>query len=131
MTRPVDQRTNAELVSDALNLVTALFRSEIQLAKAEVAQKAKTAAMGLGLVAGGGILSVATLVMVLFTVAALLADAGLSTGVATLIATLLGAAATSGLIWAGLQRLKGEALVPERIMRQIRRDAAVAKEQTR
>lgn len=37
MTRPVDHRSNAELVSDALNLVTALFRSEIQLAKAEAA----------------------------------------------------------------------------------------------
>ena len=131
MTRPVDHRSNAELVSDALNLVTALFRSEIQLAKAEVAQKAKTAAMGLGLVAGGAVFAIATLVMVLFTVAALLADAGLSDGVASLIATLLGAAVTGGLVWAGLQRLKGEALMPERIMRQVRRDAAVAKEQTR
>lgn len=131
MALPADHRSNAELVSDALNLLTVLFRSEVRLAKAEVAQKAKSAAMGLGLVAGGAIFAIATLVMVLFTVAALLADAGLSGGVASLIATLLGAAVTGGLIWAGLQRLKGEALTPERIMRQVRRDAAVAKEQTR
>lgn len=131
MIRPADERSFAELISDALSQLTALVRNEIQLAKAEVAQKANKAAIGLAMLAAGAALAIATLVMVLFTVAALLSDAGLPAGVSALIATLLGAGVAVGLAWMGIQKLKAEALLPERTMRQLNRDTAAAKEQMR
>lgn len=127
MSMPTDNRSLGELVSDALNQLKALLRSEVQLAKAELSDKATKAAVALAMLAAGAAFAIATLVMLLFTVASLLAEADVPDGVAALLATLVGGGATAGLTWAGLQKLRIDTLVPERTVRQLHLDTAAAK----
>lgn len=127
MSMSTDGASLGTLVSDALSQLRALLRTEVQLAKSELSKKASKAGLALAMLAAGAAFALATTVMLLFTVAALLADAGVPSGLAALLATMLGALVTIGLSWAGLQKLKAKALVPERTIRQLRHDAAAAK----
>ncbi|GAB1641717.1 phage holin family protein [Krasilnikovia sp. MM14-A1259] len=65
-------RSTAELIQQASDQITALVRGEIELAKAELAEKGKRAGVGVGLFSGGGLLAayglgamIATLIVVL------------------------------------------------------------------
>ncbi len=127
MSMPTEDPPIGHLVSDALRQLRALLHSEVDLAKAELSMKATKAALALALLAGGAVFGLATTIMLLFTVAALLADAGMYTGLATLVATILGALVAAALAWVGLQKLQSGTLVPKRTIRQLRRDAAAAK----
>lgn len=129
MNEPVDSRSIPELISDGLNQLSALFRNEFRLAQVEVSDKVHRAGIGLALLAAGAVFAIATSVTLLLTVAALLAAAGLSVGASVLIATILGGGVTAALAWTGLQRLKAEALLPERALRQLHQDTVAAKEQ--
>jgi tetrahydromethanopterin S-methyltransferase subunit C len=69
--RPVTEQSTAELVQRASEQVSRLVRDEIALAKAELADKAKHAGIGIGLFSAGGVLAlygtgaaVATLIIV-------------------------------------------------------------------
>lgn len=70
--RPVADQSTSELVQRASEQLTRLVRDEIQLAKAELAEKGKHAGIGVGLFGGAGVLVmygvgalIATLVIVL------------------------------------------------------------------
>ena len=69
--RPVTDQSTAELVQRASEQITTLVRDEIALAKAELAEKAKHAGIGVGLFGGSGVLAmygvgalIATLIIV-------------------------------------------------------------------
>ena len=127
MTTNPDNRSFSELISGGLEQVTALFRSEIQLAKAEMTRKVTTATAAIAMMVAGLAFAIATLVMLLTTVATFLAEAGLGAGLSFLIATVLGGVLTGLLVWMGIQKLKSETVVPERTVRQVQMDAQAAK----
>ncbi|KAB0676178.1 phage holin family protein [Aureimonas leprariae] len=131
MTMPADDRSFSDLVSDALAQVKALFRSEVQLAKLELSNKAVRASMAVAFLAAAAVFGIATAVMLLITIAALLTAAGVNAAASSVIATLVGAAAAGLLAWLGLQRLKADTLVPERTLRQVGKDPMAAKGQAR
>jgi hypothetical protein len=69
--RPVAEQSTSELIQSATEQVTRLVRDEIALAKAELAEKGKHAAVGVGLFGGSGVFAlygvgamVATLIIV-------------------------------------------------------------------
>jgi uncharacterized membrane protein YqjE len=69
--RPATEQTTAELVQQASEQVTRLVRTELALAKAELAEKGKHAGIGIGLFSGSGVFAlygtgalVATLIVV-------------------------------------------------------------------
>jgi len=69
--RPAADASTSELVQRATEQVTRLVRDEITLAKAELAEKGKHAAVGVGLFGGGGVFAlygvgamIATLIIV-------------------------------------------------------------------
>ena len=64
-----------EIVAEVSEKASLLVREEIELAKAEVAQKAKTLAKGAGVGAAAGVFLVFALVMLLHTLAWLINDA--------------------------------------------------------
>jgi hypothetical protein len=130
MATPPDDKSFSELISTGLEQLSALFRSEIQLAKAEMAKKATNAGMAIGLLVGGVAFAMATLVMLLTTIAMFLVQAGLGAGIAFLLATIIGAAVAAILVSAGIKKLKSETLVPERTVHQIQMDAQAAKGNT-
>lgn len=129
MALSMDNRSVTELLSDALHQFTKLIRTEIELAKTEIAGKASQAAMGIAFIAGGALVTIAALVLLLLALAMWLAELGLSDSVAHLIAGVLGIVISAGLAWTGMNRLKPANLVPERTMDQLEQDAAAVREQ--
>lgn len=121
----------AALLSDALEQVRALLRSEARLARREAEGKLKRAGLGLALLAGALVLGLAVAVMLLVTLMAILAALGVPAWLSALLATLIGAAAAAGLARLGLQRLRAEALLPQRTLRQLEKDRRTVREQIR
>jgi len=126
---PPDNRSFADLLSDALNKLTMLVRTEIQLARTEISLKISKAGMGIAMVMSSAAFAISALVLILLAIAAALDAAGLSRGLSDLIAGILGLVVSTGLAWAGLQRLRADQLAPNRTMEQLQRDAIAAKEQ--
>lgn len=127
MTMPQETRPLSELLSDALNQLSTLVRTEIQLARTELTAKAAQAGLGLAMLAGALAVSIAALVMLFMAIAEWLDDV-IPEGFSLLVSALIAAAVAGGLGWAGLQRLRAEELAPKRTMEQLQRDAAAAKE---
>jgi uncharacterized membrane protein len=129
MVMPPDNRSFSDLLADALNRLTTLVRTEIQLARTEIGLKISKAATGIAMVMGSAAFAISGLVLILLAIAAWLDNAGLSRGFSNLIAGIIGALVSAGLAWAGLQRLRADQLAPNRTMEQLQRDAMAAKEQ--
>jgi putative superfamily III holin-X len=127
MTMPTDSRPLSELLSDALNQLSALVRTELQLARAELTGKAAKAGTGLGMMAGGLVVAIPALVLIFLAIAEWLDDL-LPEGLALLVSGLIAAAISGGLAWSGLQRIRADELAPKRTIEQLQRDAAAAKE---
>jgi hypothetical protein len=128
MSMVTDNRSIPELFSDAISQLSKLVSNEVQLARAELAQKASEAAMGAGFLVAGAVIMIPTLVMLLFAFAFWLTEMGMSPPVAYLIAAAVGAAVSGGLIVVGMRRLKPENLTPQVTIEQVERDMATAKE---
>ena len=129
MVMPPDNRSFSDLLADALNRLTTLVRTEIQLARTEISLKISKAATGIAMVMGSAAFAISGLVLILLAIAAWLDNAGLSRGFSNLIAGIIGALVSAGWGWAGLQRLRADQLAPNRTMEQLQRDAMAAKEQ--
>ena len=130
MTMPSDSRPISELLSDALNQLSALIRTEIQLARTEIAGKAARAALGLAMLGGALAVSIGAVVLLLMSLAEQF-DNWMPDGLALLLAGLIGAAISGALAWTGLQRMRADELAPKRTIEQLQRDAAAAKEQVK
>ena len=131
MATSMESRSVAELFSDALQQVTKLIRTEIALARAEIADKASTAAMGIGFLAGAAVVTIAAVVVLLFALAAWLGELGLSDSLAYLVAGVVGVLISAALAWTGMNRLTPRNLTPDRTIEQLQRDAAVVREQVK
>jgi hypothetical protein len=115
------------ILSDLLGEVTALLRTELRLARAEMSEKVSTMSLGIAFAAGGAFLLFASLLYFLGAATGALIAAGFSLWLAPLIiaaATLIVGAAV---LWLGLSRLSAKNLTPRRTVHQLKRDAAVAR----
>ena len=123
-----DARSISRLLGDAFEQLSQLVQTEIRLARAELADKAAQAGVGVGLLFGGLLFMVPALVLFLIALALFLTGRGMSPVAAHLLAGLAGAAISGLLIMAGLARLKPSSLTPDTTIRQIQKDIAAAKE---
>lgn len=126
-----DGRSIPELFSDAFAQLGKLVRNEINLARAEVSDKASQAAVGAGFVFGGLMLLMPALVLCLIAFALFLTGLGFSPVTAHLVAGCLAAIGSAVLVSVGMGRLKPAALAPKVTMDQVSKDAAAAKEMVR
>ena len=124
---PGDTRSLGQLVSDLSEQAARLVRAEIDLAKAELAEKAKQAGIGGGLLIAAGFLA-------LYGFGAAIATAiiGLSNAVAPWLAALIVTVAiflVVGLLaLLGVRRLKrGMPPTPEHAMENVQQDVAAVK----
>ena len=125
-----DMRSIARLFGDALETLSKLIQTEVQLAKAEVTQKAAKAGVGIGMLFGAMLLLVPALVLFLIAIAIWLEQLGLSPVVAHLLSGCLALVGSAILAMVGMSRLKPESLKPEVTISEVRRDMAAAKEMT-
>ena len=123
-----DPRSIPELFGDAIEQLGKLVQNEVQLARAEISQKAAEAGMGAAYVGAAAILCIPVLVLLLMALAQWLIQMGFSPVASHLMAAAVGALVSVVLGLVGLNRLKPENLTPTVTMRQVKRDVAAAKE---
>jgi uncharacterized membrane protein YqjE len=124
-------QSTGELVKQLSEQTTTLVRKEIELAKAELSAKGKTAGEGAGMFGGAfllGLLALGTLTALILS----LLDKAMDFSLAALLVTLVYAAAAGVLAMNGKQRLKrGLPAAPEQTVETVKEDVQWAKNQTR
>lgn len=128
MTDKSDLRTIASLMGDALSQFTKLFQNEIDLAKAELGEKAQQVGIAAGLLIGAAVLVIPAIIMALFALSSALIVNGWSEPVAYLISAAVAAVLAMILAMVGMQRLKPENLTPSETINQLERDKQAVKE---
>ena len=124
-----DDRSFKELFGDLTHSVTTLFRKEIELARAEISEKASQAGVAAGAVAAGAILALAALIVLLQALVIALSELGLAPALSALIVGGVVAIIAFALIYKGMNDLKASNLAPTRTVEALRRDAHMVKEQ--
>jgi uncharacterized membrane protein YqjE len=122
-----DLRSLSTLVGDALSQFAKLLQNEVDLAKAELSEKAQIAGSALGFIAGAAILVMPGLVMALFALSAALIAAGWSQPVSYLVAAILAFVIAGVLFAIGMNRLNARNLTPRETIRQLEKDKDTVK----
>lgn len=127
MSMKTDLQTISSLVGDALSQFNKLLQNEIELAKAELTEKAQQVSGALGFLAGGAMLVIPAIVMALFALSAVLIANGWSQAAAYLASALLAAVVAAVLFAIGMHRLDARHLKPGETIRQLDKDKAAMK----
>ncbi|WIW44871.1 phage holin family protein [Bradyrhizobium sp. 62B] len=122
-----DLHNVSALVGDAMAQVAKLVQNEVDLAKAELGEKAQKLGGALGLLAGGAVLVIPAIVMALFALSSALISAGWSPTLAYLVSAIVGAAISGALIAVGINRLDMSNLAPKETIRQLGKDKDTVK----
>lgn len=121
-------RSIPDLLMHLVRQLTELIRSEGQLARAELSEKMEKATGAAVMIGAGAVLLLPALVILLQAAVAALVEAGWSAGLAALVVGAVALAIGGMLCAMGLKRLKAVNLVPQKTIRQIQEDVAVATE---
>lgn len=122
-----DLRAISTLLGDALSQFAKLFQNEVDLAKAEVGEKAQQVGGAIGFFGAGAILVIPALVMALFALSAALIAAGWSQPLSYLTSAILAAIIAGVLFAIGINRLDARNLAPRETMRQLEKDKDTVK----
>jgi uncharacterized membrane protein YqjE len=124
-------RSTGELVKDLSSQVSLLARQEIELAKAEMAEKGRRAGLGLGLVAAAGVS--ALLALGTLTACVVLAlDGAMPAWLAALIVALAWSVVAAVLASVGKQKMEQAGTpVPEQTVESVKEDIKWLRDQTR
>jgi uncharacterized membrane protein YqjE len=121
-----------ELVRDLANETNTLVRQEIELAKAELSEKVRTAGKGAGMFGAAGIVGLLSLGSLTAFLIALLATAIDHVWLSALIIALIYGAIAGVLAMRGRDEVKEAApAVPEQTMESVKEDVEWAKTRTR
>jgi uncharacterized membrane protein YqjE len=124
-------RSTGELLKQLSDETTTLVKQEIELMKAELAEKAKPAGIGAGMFGGAGLFGLgAFLALTGFFIALL--DGAVPIWAAALIVAVVYAAAAAVLALRGKQKVKeATPVVPEQTIESVKEDVQWAKTQAR
>lgn len=123
--------STGELLKQLSNETTTLVRQEIELMKAELAEKSKTAGLGAGMFGGAGLFGLgAFLSLTAFFIALL--DGAMPIWLAALIVAVVYAAIAGVLALTGRQKVKeATPVAPEQTMESVKEDVQWAKTRAR
>lgn len=127
---PQNERSLGELFAELSRETSTLVRSEVALAKNELAEKAAKAGRDASMIAVGGALAHAGLLVIIAAVVLLLVQAGLAAWLAAVIVGI-GVAGVGYVIAQGVTALKHDDLTPRQTMDSMKETAQWAKHQTR
>ncbi len=119
-----------ELMRDLVNQVSNLVRHEIQLARAEMGEKANQATNGVVMLAVALGLGIGAIVILLLAAVAIL-EGIMAFWLSALLVGLVAALAAAGLASMGLSNLKARNLMPDRTIESVREEAQYAKEKVK
>jgi uncharacterized membrane protein len=127
---PVDNRSSAEVVQDLVHNVQEILRSEVRLAKAEITQEAKKATRSAAISAGGAILAIFALGLLLWAAVYALALPLPMWAAALIVGGVVGIAA-GAMLAVGRARMKQVHPKPETTIRSVKENVQWLKNQTR
>jgi hypothetical protein len=127
MTDKSDFRTIATLMGDALSQFSKLFQNEIDLAKAELGEKAQQVGVATGFLMGAALFVIPALIMALLALSAALVEGGWSESAAHLLSALAALIFAAIFAIVGKQKLKSDKLRPAETMQQLEADKAAMK----
>ena len=122
-----DLRAISNLLGDALSQVAKLFQNEVDLAKAELGEKAQKVGGALGFLVAGAVLVIPGIVMALFALSTALIAAGWSQPASYLSSAVIAAVIAGVLFAIGFNRLDARNLAPRETMRQLEKDKDTVK----
>jgi hypothetical protein len=129
--RELRERPVGELLRELSQQTTTLVRQELELAKAELAEKGKRAGLGAGLLTSAGVVGLAAFGALTACLIAALSTA-METWLAALIVALVYAAIAGGLALVGRARVKeASPPAPEQTIETVKEDVQWAKTQAR
>jgi len=126
----VQGKSLGNLFSDLTQETATLVRQEVALARAEISQKASRLGKDVGLIAAGGAVAYAGLILILFGVALGLAALGMSPWIAYLLVGIVAVLLGGMIARHGVSGLKHADPVPHQTVETLKDDARWAKEQT-
>jgi hypothetical protein len=125
---PGRDRSLAELVSASFDQLGVLVRNEVELAKAEIADKAKKAGIAIAMIGAAAVLAIPALVLILLSAAAGLVKLGMAEPWAYLAVGIATAVGGGALAMAGINRLSAKALAPHETLQQLEQDKTALRE---
>ena len=117
-----DRRSVPRLAVDALNHVGLLLRSEMAVARAELAEKVSQAVTGAAFLVVAGLLLIPVAVVLLMALAAWFAELGLRPSLAHACAGLAGLLIVGVLAFAGKSKISPANLAPKHVLDEVTRD---------
>ncbi|MFC5067239.1 phage holin family protein [Flaviflagellibacter deserti] len=126
-----DTRSVPGLIADLFQQSTALFGKELQLVRTELSEKVTQGVAGLGLMIGGAVLLIGAVNVLLAALVAALIEVGIAAPWSSLIVAVVIGLAGYLLVNRGISNLKVSNLAPSRSTGQVKRDAALLKEQVK
>jgi len=127
MNTKTEIRAISHLFGDALSQFAKLFQNEVDLAKAELDEKAQQIGGAVGLIAAGAVLVIPAIVMALFALSAALIAGGWSQPVSYLISAIVAGVLAGILLAVGMNRLDARHLAPRETLRQLEKDKDTVK----
>ncbi len=124
-----DQRSVFDLFTNVVDNLSLLFRKEVELAKAEMSEKATEIGGGATRAGIGAVLVIPALVMLLWAAVMWLEAAGVPIRWGTLIVGVVVALVGGLMLRSGLATTTGANLAPRRTAHQLQSDARLVKEQ--
>jgi uncharacterized membrane protein YqjE len=125
-----NNRSIADVLQDIVANVQTIIRSEVRLAKAELAEEAIKAGRAAGMMAGGTVAALFTVWLLLLTVLLGLATV-MPTWSAALLLCVVMAIVTGVLVTAGKKRLKAVHAKPEKTIESVKENVQWAKSLTK
>jgi hypothetical protein len=122
-------RSTPGLVADLFAQTTALFGKEVQLVRAELNEKVAQGVAGLGLIVAGAVFLIGATNVLLAAAVTALIEAGIAAPWSSVIVGAAVAVVGLLLVSTGLNNLKTSNLTPTRTTDQLKRDAAMVREQ--
>ncbi len=126
---PAAEPSLGELITSLSDDFSTLVRKEIELAKVETMESVSSASRGAGMMAAGGMVAYAGLLLVLIGIAILVGQAINSYWLATLLVGVLVLGIGGVLFSSGKSALKNVSLTPDKTIKSLKEDARWVKEQ--
>ena len=120
---PKDERSLGELLAELSRETSLLVRKEVELATTEITAKARTAGAHVAVVAAGGALAHAALLVLLAAIVIGLTQLGLAAWLAAGVVAIIVAVVGYILIHMGVSRLRATPVVPVHTVQSLKEDA--------
>jgi len=118
-----DERSLGDLLAELSRETSVLVRKEVELATTELTAKARTAGTHIAIIATGGALAHAALLVLLAALVTGLTQLGLSAWLAAAIVAVVVAVVGYILIQMGVRRLRDTGVVPVHTVQSLKEDA--------